>query len=493
MPSKCHSCGTTLEAAPMSPRIRPRLTNQELRVRARVLDAEIARARAYLNQVLSEREMVQNDLDAIIYPVLTLPVEVTSQIFCWTLAKTGCIAFPYNFHLLGQSLHLGRICRLWRQIALSTPQLWNHMDFSINIKSDSRQTPSVSLIRTCLSRAASSPLSLFLALTTQINDEPVDQGVGPILDAFAPHSKMWENVGFCTTLNSLRALSGIHKHLPRLKSLKLGLLDWNAPETPITLFEEAPLLQIVHLISLHSQTVTLPWSQLTALHIEDISVGELWGVLGLTPNLVSLIIGYVYGDTNLWSLPPHLHLQSIVSTTLSSATYQILLFLTVPRLRDLKLALFHPQDNIAQLFTHTLDRLYIHVEGGNSARFPQYLATMPPSLRTAKIVLASGHAVKLGPLLSHLTDDPTFLPGLESLAITVLRQDQEHAPVTAHVLFNMLRTRRALGLQNFELVSFNSLPDTRLDTQMAGLVAEGMHIRVETQAEPYPDLSHPEF
>ncbi|KAJ7648528.1 hypothetical protein B0H17DRAFT_1186723 [Mycena rosella] len=226
-------------------------------------------------RVLCEREMVQNDLDAIIYPVLTLPGEVTSQIFCWTVVKTGRIAFPHNLRLLGQSLHLGQICRLWCQIALSIPQLWNHMDFSINLGSDNRQIPSVSPIRTCLSRAASSPLSLFLDVTTQINDEPEYQGVEPILDAFAPHSKTWENVGFWTSLNSLRALSGIHKHLPQLKSLKLGLLDWNAPETPITLFEKAPLLQTVHLIELHSQIVTLPWSQLTVLHVEDLRAGEL--------------------------------------------------------------------------------------------------------------------------------------------------------------------------------------------------------------------------
>ncbi|KAJ7688894.1 hypothetical protein B0H17DRAFT_648815 [Mycena rosella] len=309
MPSKCHSCGTTLEAVPMSPRIRTRLTNEELRAHAPVLDVEIARARAYLDQVLAEREMVQNDLDAIIYPVLTLPVEITSRIFCWTLAKTDRIEFPHKFRLLGQPLHLGQICRLWRQIALSIPQLWNHMDFPIN------QTPSVFLIHTCLSRAASSPLSLFLHVP--INDI---QGFEPILNAFASYSKTWENVGFRTSLNSLRALSGIYKQLPRLKSLKLELRDRNALETPITLFEEAPILQTVHLISLYSQTVTLPWFQLTVLHIEDLSVGELLGVLGLTPNLVSLMIGYVYDDTNLWNLPSHPHLQSIAFTTTTPTT-----------------------------------------------------------------------------------------------------------------------------------------------------------------------------
>ncbi|KAJ7642873.1 hypothetical protein B0H17DRAFT_1216329 [Mycena rosella] len=471
----------------MSPSIRPRLTNQELRARERVLDAEIARARAYLDQVLSEREMVQNDLDAIIYPVLTLPVEVTSQIFCWTLAKTGRIAFPHNLSLLGQSLHLGQICRLWRQIALSIPQLWNHMDFSLNVHSNNRQTSSVFLILTCLSRAASSPLSLFLHV--HIGDI---KGAEPILDAFAPYSKTWENIGFCTSLNSLRALSGIYKQLPRLKSLKLGLRDPNTPKTPITLFEEAPLLQTVHLIQLHSQTVTLPWSQLTVLHVELLTAEELLGVLGLTPNLVSLVIGFLYDAINLWNLPPHPHLQSIVFTKTRLDAYLILPCLTFPRLRDLKLAL-SDHDNIAQLSTHALDRLSIYVTDCDGAWFMQYLATMPPSLRTAKIDLSCGHAVILRLLLSHLTDDPTFLPGLESLAIPVLRQNQEHAPVTARVLSNMLRTRRALGLRNFELVSFVSLPDTRLDTQITKLVADGMHIRVETQAEPYSDFGCPEF
>ncbi|KAJ7659380.1 hypothetical protein B0H17DRAFT_1212982 [Mycena rosella] len=476
----------------MSPSIRPRLTNQELRARAPALDAEIARARAYLDQALAEREMVKKDLEAITYPVLTLPVEITSQIFCWTLAKTGRIEFPHKIRLLGQPLHLGQICRLWRRIALSIPQLWNHMDFAIDFNLNQPQAPSASLIRTCLSRTASSPLSLFLDVTTHRTDNRTSWYAEPILDAFAPYSKTWENVGFCTSLNALSALSSIYKQLPRLKSLKLGLRD-RKPATPITLFEEAPLLQRVHLIRLHSQTVTLPWSQLTILHIEDLSVGELWGILGLTPNLVSLIIGYVYGDTNLWSLPPHPHLQSIVSTTLSPATYQILPFLTVPRLRDLKLALFHPQNNIAQLSTHALDRLYIFVTHDRDGAWLQYLTTMPPSLRIAKIVLSSGCAVILRPLLSHLTDNPTLLPGLESLVITVLRQVREYAPVTALLLSNMLRTRRALGLRNFELISAGSLLDMRLDARMAGLVAEGMHIRVETQDKPHDDLNHPEF
>ncbi|KAJ7659366.1 hypothetical protein B0H17DRAFT_1337576 [Mycena rosella] len=493
MPFKCHSCGTTLEAAPMSPSIRPRLTNQELRARAPALDAEIARARAYLDQVLAKREMVQNVLDAIVYPVLTLPVEITSQIFCWTLAKTGHIAFPHNLRLLGQPLHLGQICRLWRQIALSIPQLWNHMDFVIDLNLNQPQAPSASLIHTCLSRTASSPLSLFLDATTHRTDNRTSWYAEPILDIFAPYSKTWENVGFYTSLNSLRALSGIYKQLPRLKSLKLGLRD-RKPATPITLFEEAPLLQTVHLIKLHSQTVTLPWSQLTVLHVEGLRAGELCGVLGLTTNLVSLIIGRALDDeANLWDLPPLPHLQSIVFTTTSLDAYQILPFLTVPRLRDLKVALSYQRDNIAQLFAHALDRLYIFIAYDRDGAWLQYLATTPPSLRTAKIVLSSRCAVILGPLLSHLTDDPTFLPGLESLAITVLRQYEEHAPVTARVLSDMLRTRRALGLQNFELVSSVSLPDTRLDTRIAGLVADGMHIRVETQAEPYNDFGRPEF
>ncbi|KAJ7762638.1 hypothetical protein B0H16DRAFT_1269504, partial [Mycena metata] len=89
--------------------------------RASNLDTKIAILRAQLDDLLAQRATVQEGLDAITYPVLTLPVEITSQIFNWTLAPGGAAS---TLTAEEKSLILGHICRLWRQIALSTPELW---------------------------------------------------------------------------------------------------------------------------------------------------------------------------------------------------------------------------------------------------------------------------------------------------------------------------------------------------------------------------------
>ncbi|KAJ7126651.1 hypothetical protein C8R46DRAFT_926914 [Mycena filopes] len=137
-------------------------TNDELRARASLLDSEIAAFSALpaeLDGLLTERAVVQDALDSILYPVLTLPSEITSQIFCWTLLPR---AAPFWAALRGASLRLGQICRVWRQIALSTRGLWNTLDISVMYPSPRTLEAEQALVRMFLSRAGSSPLNISL-------------------------------------------------------------------------------------------------------------------------------------------------------------------------------------------------------------------------------------------------------------------------------------------------------------------------------------------
>ncbi|KAJ7166813.1 hypothetical protein C8R46DRAFT_847019, partial [Mycena filopes] len=66
-----------------------------------------------------ERIAIQESLDSIVYPILTIPCEITVEIFVNCLpgrpnSPSGRVA----------PMLLGRICRQWRIIACSTPRLW---------------------------------------------------------------------------------------------------------------------------------------------------------------------------------------------------------------------------------------------------------------------------------------------------------------------------------------------------------------------------------
>ncbi|KAJ7241858.1 hypothetical protein C8J57DRAFT_1019258, partial [Mycena rebaudengoi] len=83
---------------------------------ARILDLEESLAAARY-----ERENLQSRLDEYIYPVLTLPVDITSEIFIHFLPVYP--SRPRYVDMLSPAL-LGQICRHWRDVAFGTPRLW---------------------------------------------------------------------------------------------------------------------------------------------------------------------------------------------------------------------------------------------------------------------------------------------------------------------------------------------------------------------------------
>ncbi|KAJ7629983.1 aspartic peptidase domain-containing protein [Mycena polygramma] len=91
--------------------------------RARIadIDLQILELEASVNALKKEKTTVQRRLDAYTYPVLTLPNEITSEIFVHFLPvypKAPPPIGPLSPHLLCQ------ICQKWRDIALATPALW---------------------------------------------------------------------------------------------------------------------------------------------------------------------------------------------------------------------------------------------------------------------------------------------------------------------------------------------------------------------------------
>ncbi|KAJ7120013.1 hypothetical protein C8R46DRAFT_876350, partial [Mycena filopes] len=66
-----------------------------------------------------EKIAIQKSLESVVYPILTIPFEITAEIFLHCLP-----AFPSQPSGSVAPMLLARICRQWRNIACSTPRLW---------------------------------------------------------------------------------------------------------------------------------------------------------------------------------------------------------------------------------------------------------------------------------------------------------------------------------------------------------------------------------
>ncbi|KAJ7885871.1 hypothetical protein B0H14DRAFT_2241169, partial [Mycena olivaceomarginata] len=86
------------------------------------IDAQILELERTLSSLKDEKDSLRSRQAIYIYPVLTLPNEIVSEIFVQVLPdfpRCPPPIGPLSLYLLCQ------ICRKWRDIVFSTPALWS--------------------------------------------------------------------------------------------------------------------------------------------------------------------------------------------------------------------------------------------------------------------------------------------------------------------------------------------------------------------------------
>ncbi|KAJ7192010.1 hypothetical protein GGX14DRAFT_380463 [Mycena pura] len=130
----CEKCGnggtTSIDSIPES---RGRDTSADQRAALAKLEVEIVQFKTYAEGQISaleeKRRVILECLNAVVYPILTLPPEITSRIFVHCLPDHGRVR---------PSLHcaplvLTQICGHWRAVALSICELWSSLDVDIDV------------------------------------------------------------------------------------------------------------------------------------------------------------------------------------------------------------------------------------------------------------------------------------------------------------------------------------------------------------------------
>ncbi|KAJ6560280.1 hypothetical protein B0H19DRAFT_112808 [Mycena capillaripes] len=99
------------------------MSNDHLRTRLAELSEVIATHEALLKELQRDRTLVQQQLNSIVYPVLTLPLDITLEIF----GHCNSLHNPLHAPTFWSPAILLRTCKTWREIALNSSTLWTRL------------------------------------------------------------------------------------------------------------------------------------------------------------------------------------------------------------------------------------------------------------------------------------------------------------------------------------------------------------------------------
>ncbi|KAJ7181307.1 hypothetical protein C8R43DRAFT_968891 [Mycena crocata] len=217
-----------------------------------------------------QKSQAQKRLDSYTYPVLTLPPELTSEIFLHFLP-----AYPLSPPLNGllSPTSLTHICREWRDIAHGTPALWRAI--SLYFTKPFRDEQYSNLLRQWMSRSRTCPLSICIGGDNDY-DEPVR-----CMETLALHRGRWEHLELIWITSDI--LPFLCDPMPSLRRLDVSFQDeWDSVPTTTG---DAPQLRSVKL-TVFPDLLILPWRQLISVTLISLWPDQCTAIFRQTASLL---------------------------------------------------------------------------------------------------------------------------------------------------------------------------------------------------------------
>ncbi|KAJ7641271.1 hypothetical protein FB45DRAFT_1124876 [Roridomyces roridus] len=276
---------------------------------ARARLSQLATQLPLSDSMVVERETLQQALTDYKYPVLTLPSEVTSEIFLHFLPS-----YPKRASLNGPSSPslLLQVCREWRDVKLG------HQDTPAVYARNQR------FLVEWLERSKDCPLSgqLSGASRRQIDGSKYPL-IATLFDPLLHHTPRWQDMGLELPFQQLQRITG---SLPTLRNLYLSLERFD-PDQGVKSSQnfalQTPNLRKLELYPgryFDSFKSVFPWSQITVFS-GNLYEHDAAHVLGSVGALEECFINVMDGTTPLSTIaspiPPLHHLNSLSLETYS--------------------------------------------------------------------------------------------------------------------------------------------------------------------------------
>ncbi|KAJ6476438.1 hypothetical protein C8R47DRAFT_1020782 [Mycena vitilis] len=356
----------------------------------------------------TKQHELETKLSLIVYPVLTLPPEVTTRFFVACLPD-GCVR-PSSKSV---PLSLAQVCHHWREIAISTPELWVSPEICFDLRrrgvppsgdgnlhslenwfSRSRNRPLSVRIYSSSGKIPSSMISLLSSVTARLHFLDLD---------------------LCP--KDLRALGRATHAFPNLKSLAVSSSYHPlAHYDPLSIFSNVPSLSELRIAHEPSQWDCYPL--LSSLSLGRIHFHSVSKVLQACPRLLHLSANVRDVPEGFFQPPvlPAPQLQSLILEN-SDSSLSTLPPLILPGLRRLELdtsdhAAFLWIPPLVSISSCLLQHLSLGFDHDRPVEFIVCLHTIPTL--TSIIIAVDGPLVEF---MHVVNADPPPLPRLCYLTI----------------------------------------------------------------------------
>ncbi|KAJ7581408.1 hypothetical protein C8J56DRAFT_833435 [Mycena floridula] len=230
---------------------------------------EISRLSAAIDKLVLEKERLQANVasyKAILAPIRLLPEDMLREIFVSCLPSEEAASTA----ITDAPLLLGRVCRSWREIALSTPELWTSIHIQFLFETDT--------LRLCdeahawIARSGTCPLTIRVTWNT-VTDDPVP---GNFIDSLTIFSKRWRSIEIQAPpqwMASLRSLS--KSDVPRLERFNYSATPgaYNDGQVSETLWQSLDILEgeRLHDVTLNNTWVQNPIAATSKINFEQLA------------------------------------------------------------------------------------------------------------------------------------------------------------------------------------------------------------------------------
>ena len=285
-----------------------------IRNRIQQLEDEIAELKA-------KHDILTTPMNAIHDPFIhKLPPEICSHIFRLSSSRLTndehleAIINPWNKSPLGGSakiLRLGGVCRMWRQLAWATPDLWDALYVRTGMGRPELDELLPELVREWLERSGSLPLTIFFNGYKSVGDESGDYddtvavGNGLIVEILNLHSHRWRILNLTTTAPAFRRFSGSIQP-NQLVGLGLEVAYQSSDPSPPKFLMESELTPSHLMLDFPLTSVNVRWDNITHVTIPFISAKESINILRRASSLEYYDI-HIYQPSEVSFRKPILH------------------------------------------------------------------------------------------------------------------------------------------------------------------------------------------